>query len=83
MWLSYDFCQSESWKPNTEKKVYHFKINKINDYNLSKELFKRTPQTLEFVYDYEAISVDGEYRNQNSFDILNYWIDYQKEIGLR
>ncbi len=80
---SWDFCTKEVWSPNSEKKMYGFTINKINGYNLSKELFKRTPETLEFIYSYEAISVDNEFRNESSFDILKYWKDYQTEIGLR
>lgn len=80
--------KSPIWKPQ-EERTYDFIVYKneraagsgiSNFYN---SVFERTPTSLIFAYRYKAISVDAEYENYYSYDILELWTDYQSKIGLR
>lgn len=52
-------------------------------FNINSMVFERTPKKLYLIFHYRAIGIDGEYENIMIYDILEYWKDYQTEIGLR
>ncbi len=76
------------WKPQ-EERTFDFIVYKNMRAaggglsNFSNSVFERTPKSLVFSYRYKAISVDAEYENYYSYDILELWTDYQSQIGLR
>jgi len=50
---------------------------------ISKKAFERTPVNFTLIVKYKGISVNGEYTQILSYDILDSWKAYQKELGLR
>lgn len=52
-------------------------------FNIDTKLFERTPKNLFLIIHYRAIGIDGEYENVENYNILEYWQQYQTEIGLR
>lgn len=50
---------------------------------ISKKAFERTPTNFTILIKYKGISVDGEYTQIFSYDILDSWKEYQTKLGLR
>ncbi len=75
--------KGEKWNPN-EEKIFEIRVpGHYNGGNFSNDLFERTPDSLIFVYQYKAISVDNEYKHVIATDVLDYWKTYQEKLNLR
>jgi len=84
--INLELDKNEIWIPKTEREfkfdVFYFKwIGQTNGFK--DKMFERTPTELNLITRYTATSIDGEYTNTTSDDVLKFWKDYQKEIGLR
>ena len=74
---------NETWEPNVAKKLEYSVGQYMPKGNFNEALFKRTPQSFLIVYSYNAISIDKEYNRFGYYDILDYWKEYQTQVGLR
>ena len=74
---------NDVWETGVTKQLNYVVGHYMSKGNFKKEIFNRTPKSLEVVYKYNATSIDKEYSYFGKYDILNYWKDYQIEIGLR
>lgn len=74
--------ESEEWEAGTEK-TFSIVINpNISAEGIAEESFQRTPAELTFNYDYSAMGDEGGYKYSDSFDVLEAWKEYQKELGV-
>jgi len=74
---------NEIWMPNNTKQLKYSVGQYMPKGNFDEDLFKRTPQYFFIVYNYNAISIDEEYNRFGYYDILDYWKEYQTQVGLR
>ena len=78
-----DLEENQIWLPNEQRKFNLLVKGSLFSYFFKNEEFKRTPEKLNLVIKYEAISVDKEYYKMGNWDILEHWKNYQKEINYR
>ena len=81
-----DASKEKIWQPNSIHKLKFWYLGidrnrRTMDLRVSK--FERTPVQCDFVFHYKAISVDGEYADEERFNILEQWRDFQGKVGLR
>lgn len=80
--------QKDIWNPN-EIREYNIRSfdegggNSLPGQFISKSVFERTPTNFTLIIKYKGISVDGEYTQIFSYDILDSWKEYQTKLGLR
>ncbi len=75
------------WKNNTIR-TFEFKGRKDHGNLLyycgtNENYFERTPEEVYFTFKYHFIGVDGEESGLIKFDLMDDWIFYQEELGLR
>lgn len=78
--------KDEIWKPNEIREYYLTGTGMNCDVPgvfISKSTFERTPTNFTMLLKYKGISVDGEYTQILSYDVLDSWKKYQTELGLR
>lgn len=79
--------QKNIWSPNEIREYYISSydggIFYVPGTSISKKAFERTPKNFTLMIKYKGISVDGEYTQIFSYDILDSWKEYQSELGLR
>lgn len=78
--------QDEIWNPNEIREYYLLGDAVGCDVPgtfISKSVFERTPTNFTLIIKYKGISVDGEYTQILSYDILDSWKEYQTKLGLR
>ncbi len=73
------------WIPNTNKKFIFYLGERSGQafIGLDADLFTRTPEEAILLIKYHAVSVDGEFNNKVSYDIMDKWKAYQVRLGLR
>lgn len=78
--------EDKIWKPK-EIREYYLMSKGMNVYIpgtfFAKKDFERTPESLTLIIKYKAISIDKEYINIISYDILDSWKEYQTKLSLR
>lgn len=67
---------NDLWLPDSTR-TFYFSIF------LLRKHFERTPANVNFEFHYKIKGVDGEYENSETFDILEPWKQFQRELGLR
>ena len=83
----YSVKQKDIWSPNEIREYYISSyeggIFNVPGRSISKKAFERTPTNFTLMIKYKGISVDGEYTQIFSYDILDSWKEYQTKLGLR
>lgn len=81
-----DASKGKIWQPNSVHKLKFWYLGQDRDrrtLDLPTSKFERTPIQCDFIFNYKAISVDGEYTDELRYDILDDWKQFQKVLGLR
>ncbi|TXE15271.1 hypothetical protein ES692_17400 [Psychroserpens burtonensis] len=84
--MTYEIPSKTVWESN-EIKTLELIVpeSKLSGYNINfaNSEFERTPLKAYIAYQYKATSIDGEYKNRELYDILEFWKNYQKKLGFR